>query len=93
MKIEDCGIKSYSRPKPTKGCSADRRRRRRRVCNKYENHFSNKLKGHEEMSNIKVQWKSIIRVMTKVTEKVTGEREIRYNDDECIRKIRTDRKC
>ena len=30
---EDGGIKSYSRPKPTKGCSAVRRRRRRRIFN------------------------------------------------------------
>jgi hypothetical protein len=48
------------------------------------------------MSNIQVQWLStgIIRVMTKVTEEVIGER---YNDDDLmmnvwIRKIR-DTKC
>ena len=28
------------------------------------------LKGHEEMSNIQVQWLSIKRVMSKVTEKI-----------------------
>jgi hypothetical protein len=70
------------------------------VCNKYENRLNNTLKGHEEISNIQVQWLStgIIRVMTKVTEKVTGERETRYNDDDLIIdvwiiKTRRDTKC
>jgi hypothetical protein len=56
------------------------------------------VKGHEETSNVQVQWLSIKRVMSQVTEKDIGERETRYNDDDLmmnvwIRKIRNDTKC
>jgi hypothetical protein len=34
-----------------------------KVCTEYENHLSSKLKGLEEISNIKVEWKGIRRVM------------------------------
>jgi len=48
--------------------------------------------------NIQVPWQSIKRVMSQVTEKDTGERETRYNDDDLmmnvwIRKIRNYTKC
>jgi hypothetical protein len=51
------------------------------VCSEYENHLSNKLKDPEETGNSEVEWRSIRRVMHKVTEEVVGEREARCNDE------------
>jgi hypothetical protein len=51
------------------------------ICTEYENRLSNNFKDLEERRNIEVEWKSITRIMAKVTKEVFSKGEDRHNEE------------